>query len=174
MSQLHLITGGQRSGKSRYAQSLAETRSAQPIYLATAQWDNEPDFTARIRRHQFDRGDNWQTVEMDSQLSECQFAAGSLVLVDCVTLWLSRLFFADSADGEDASQLLQQAKADWQALEAQPITILAVTNEIGLGVIPADKLSRRFVDLQGWTNQWLAARASQVTFMVSGLPLQLK
>ncbi len=166
---LYYITGGQRSGKSRYAQNLALTLSPHPIYLATSRvWDDE--HRRRIEQHQTDRGAEWKTIEEETCLSKHNFN-GEVVLLDCITLWLTNLF---SDAGYNAEKALDIAKQDFDELLKQNFTLIAISNEIGMGVIPDSTSVRQFVDLQGWVNQYVAKRADKVTLMVSGLPVVVK
>lgn len=164
-----LITGGQRSGKSRYAQQLALEGASRPVYLATSRvWDDE--HAARIRRHRADRNARWETIEEEKNLSAHDLT-GRTVVVDCVTLWCTN-FFSD-AEG-DAERALAEIKAEFDLLVAQRADWIFVTNEVGLGGTSENALQRRFNDLQGWMNQYIAARADRVVLMVAGIPLTVK
>lgn len=164
-----VITGGQRSGKSSYAQKLALSLSSNPVYLATSRiWDEE--YRARIVRHQADRGPEWTNLEEEKFLSKHNLA-GRVVLVDCVTLWATNFFFDNKAD---VALSLSQLKTEFEKLTSQDATFIFVTNEIGLGGISADELQRKFTDLQGWFNQHIAGIAGKVILMTSGIPLVLK
>lgn len=164
-----VITGGQRSGKSSYAQKLALSLSSNPVYLATSRvWDEE--HRARIVRHQADRGPEWTNLEEERFLSKHNLA-GRVVLVDCVTLWATNFFFDNKAD---VALSLSQLKTEFEKLTSQDATFIFVTNEIGLGGISADELQRKFTDLQGWFNQHIAGIAGKVILMTSGIPLVLK
>lgn len=164
-----VITGGQRSGKSSYAQKLALSLSSNPVYLATSRvWDEE--HRARIVRHQADRGQEWTNLEEEKFLSKHNLA-GRVVLVDCVTLWATNFFFDNKAD---VALSLSQLKTEFEKLTSQDATYIFVTNEIGLGGISADELQRKFTDLQGWFNQHIAGIAGKVILMTSGIPLVLK
>ncbi len=164
-----LITGGQRSGKSRYAQQLALERSANPVYLATSRpWDEE--HLQRILRHQADRSEAWSTVEEPKELSRHDFT-GRTVVVDCVTLWCTN-FFSDT--GGDVQHCLDLLQAEFDRLAAQKADLIFVTNEVGLGGTSENALQRRFNDLQGWMNQYIAARADRVVLMVAGIPVPIK
>ncbi len=164
-----VITGGQRSGKSSYAQKLALSLSSNPVYLATSRvWDEE--HRARIVRHQADRGPEWTNLEEEKFLSKHNLA-GRVVLVDCVTLWATNFFFDNKAD---VPLSLSQLKTEFEKLTSQNATFIFVTNEIGLGGISADELQRKFTDLQGWFNQHIAGIAGKVILMTSGIPLVLK
>ncbi len=169
MAKITFITGGQRSGKSSYAQRLAEKNSNSPIYLATARiWDD--DFRLRVERHQSDRGENWQTVEEELQLHKHNFS-GKTVLLDCITLWLTNIFY-DSKNDVDKS--LKIAKNVWDNFIQQDFTLIVVSNEIGMGVHPINEVARKFADLQGWMNQYIAENADSVQLMVSGIPVKIK
>lgn len=170
MKEIIFITGGQRSGKSRYAQSLAENLSANPIYLATARrWDE--DFEKRIARHRQDRGSQWRTIEEEKELSKLKLE-GQTVLLDCITLWLTNIYH-DCEYNLDESLAL--AKKEWNSfIEQEDVTLLVVSNEIGMCLHAPDEASRHFTDLQGWMNQHIASLASHVYVMISGMPLQLK
>jgi adenosylcobinamide kinase/adenosylcobinamide-phosphate guanylyltransferase len=169
MSKVIFITGGQRSGKSRYAQQLAESLSKHPVYLATSRvWDDE--FRARIKRHQNDRGDHWQNFEEEKHLGKVKLE-GRVVLLDCITLWLTNIFF-DNQYQVDIS--LDDAKREWQQFVSQDFTLVVVSNELGMGVIAENEASRKFTDLQGWMNQHIAAMAGEVYLMVSGIPVKIK
>ena len=164
-----VITGGQRSGKSSYAQKLALSLSSNPVYLATSRvWDEE--LRARIIRHQADRGPEWTNLEEEKFLSKLNLA-GRVVLVDCVTLWATNFFFDNKAD---VALSLSQLKTEFEKLTSQDATFIFVTNEIGLGGVSADELQRKFTDLQGWFNQHIAGIAGKVILMTSGIPLVLK
>lgn len=169
MAEIIFITGGQRSGKSRFAQQLAEQKSANPIYLATARaWD--ADFKERIKRHQADRGNQWTTIEEEKHISELDLH-GKTVLLDCITLWLTNIFHDNEYRIEEA---LTQAKEEWTRFIQQDFTLIVVSNEIGMGVIPEHESARKFADLQGWMNQYIASLANTVYLMVSGIPIKIK
>ena len=169
MQNIILITGGQRSGKSSYAQLLAEVASDHPIYLATSRhWD--ADFTQRIKRHQADRGPQWETIEEEKLLSKVNIQNRTIV-IDCITLWLTN-FFHDT--NYNTSEALNQAKLEWDAFMLNKNHIIVVTNELGMGIHAADEVSRKFTDLQGWMNQYIASKADEVILMVSGIPVIIK
>ena len=166
---LHLITGGARSGKSRYAQQLARQWSETPIYVATARvWDE--DFAERVSHHRQDRGPEWTVFEEQRHVSELPLA-NQVVMIDCVTLWLTN-FFLDTK--QDIPQSLTLFKQEIDALLLMPGRFIVVTNELGMGVHAETAVGRAFTDLQGWANQYVAQQADAVTLMVSGLPLAVK
>ena len=169
MSYIHLITGGERSGKSTYAESEALRLSGQPVYLATARvWDEE--FRQRILRHQERRGPEWTNIEEDIRPSRHDFT-GRVVLIDCITLWATNYFFDMQ---QDVDQALEALKKEFDTLVQQDATFIFVTNELGMGGMSESRTQRLFTQLQGWMNQYVAARADRVTLMVSGLPLTVK
>lgn len=169
MSYIHLITGGERSGKSTYAESEALRLSGQPVYLATARvWDEE--FRQRILRHQERRGPEWTNIEEDIRPSKHDFT-GRVVLIDCITLWATNYFFDMQ---QDVDQALEALKKEFDTLVQQDAIFIFVTNELGMGGMSESRTQRLFTQLQGWMNQHVAARADRVTLMVSGLPLTVK
>lgn len=167
---IYLITGGERSGKSSYAQNLALQLSDSPIYVATARkWDE--DFQFRIERHQKDRDQRWINIEKEKYLSEIDFAE-KVALIDCVTLWLTNFFIDTNYDVEIS---LEEAKKEFEAIAKHPNSnLIIVTNEIGMGVHAETHIGRKFTELQGWMNQFLASKADQVVLMVSGIPVKIK
>ena len=170
MSKIILITGGQRSGKSRYAEELALSLADNPVYVATAHvWDEE--FRERVRRHQERRGPQWTNIEEEKFLSRHDLT-GRVAVIDCVTLWLTNFFFENQ--NHDTQQVLDMVKAEFDRFTAQDATFIFVTNEIGSGGVSVDAVQRRFTDLQGWMNQHIASRADEVILMVSGIPVTVK
>ncbi len=167
---IYLITGGERSGKSSYAQNLALKLSDTPIYVATARkWDD--DFQNRIDRHQQERDERWTNIEKEKHLSEIDFS-GKVALIDCVTLWLTN-FFVDTK--YDVALSLEEAKKEFLTIANQEnATLIIVTNEIGMGVHAETHIGRKFTELQGWMNQFLASNADEVVLMVSGIPVKIK
>ena len=164
-----LILGGARSGKSRHAQTLALARSSAPIYLATSRrWDD--DHAARIARHKAERDARWTTLEEETRISRFDLR-DRVVVVDCLTLWLTNLFMDAEYDSEAA---LMTAEGEIDALMKQPCEWLFVSNEIGLGVHAETPIGRKFCDIQGLLNQHVAARVDAVTLMVAGIPLRVK
>ena len=174
MSKFILITGGQRSGKSSYAEELALQMSDHPVYIATARVCDE-EFADRVARHQARRGPQWTNIEEEKFLSQHDLT-GRVVLVDCVTLWCTNFMFNAVKENElpDISRVLEEVKAEFDRLISQDATFIFVTNEIGSGGVSTNALQRRFTDLQGWMNQYVAARADTVVLMVSGIPVTIK
>lgn len=169
MKRIILITGGARSGKSTYAEKLALSLSPNPVYLATARiWDEE--FRKRVIHHQERRGPEWTNIEEEKELSRHQLE-GRIILIDCITLWCTNFFFDLKSDTDRA---LATAKAEFDRFTVQDATFIFVTNEIGLGGTSDNEIQRKFTDMQGWMNQYIAARADEVFLMVSGIPVKIK
>ena len=169
MKRIILITGGQRSGKSQKAEALALSLSDRPVYLATARiWDEE--FRERVRRHQERRGPQWTNIEEEMYLSRHNLS-GRVIVIDCVTLWLTNFFFTLNSDRD---KVLEMAKKEFDAFTRQDATYIFVTNEIGLGGVSDNALQRRFTDVQGWMNQYIATKADEVILMVSGIEVRIK
>lgn len=171
MSRIILITGGQRSGKSNYAEEMALSLSDTPVYMATAHiWDDE--FRQRVRIHQQRRGPQWTNIEEEKSLSSHD-VSGRVVLVDCLTLWTTNFFF-EAGDGADVDVVLEAIKTEFDRFVIQDATFIFVTNEIGLGGTSSNAVQRRFTDLLGWLNQYVASKADEVILMVSGIPVKIK
>jgi adenosylcobinamide kinase/adenosylcobinamide-phosphate guanylyltransferase len=169
MRKIILITGGQRSGKSTKAEELALSLSPNPVYMATAHiWDEE--FRERVRKHQERRGPQWTNIEEETQLS-LHDMTGRVIVIDCVTLWLTNFFFANNSDVDKSLEL---AKAEFDKFTEPDATYIFVTNEIGLGGVSENAIQRKFTDLEGWMNQYIASKAGVVILMVSGIPIKIK
>jgi adenosylcobinamide kinase/adenosylcobinamide-phosphate guanylyltransferase len=169
MPKLIFITGGARSGKSRYAQELALQYSDHPVYVATARvWDDE--FRERIDRHRQERDQRWTSMEEEKQISRLPLD-GQVAVIDCVTLWITN-FFSDLRYDIDAC--LAACRQEIDALALRDAVLIVISNEIGMGMHADTPTGRKFADLQGWVNQYIAAKADQAIFMVSGIPLMLK
>lgn len=167
---IHLVTGGQRSGKSGYSEKLALGLAQNPLYLATSRiWDE--DFADRVKRHQDGRGERWENVEEEIHLSKVN-VAGKVVVIDCITLWMTNIFF----DNNEASldEILEIAKEEFDKFTQQEATYIFISNEIGMGGHATNEVGRKFTDLQGWINQYVAQKADKVTLMVAGIPLEVK
>ena len=164
-----LVLGGSRSGKSAYAQRLAEAHGPERLYLATAARGDE-EMAARIARHRADRGRGWTTLEEPIEIAAtllAQARAGRVVVVDCLTLWLSNLMRAGRDPG-----LALTALADAMGRLTGPAIL--VSNEVGMGIVPDHKLGREFRDWQGRANREIGAACDVVIFVAAGFPLQLK
>jgi adenosylcobinamide kinase/adenosylcobinamide-phosphate guanylyltransferase len=177
MKRIILITGGQRSGKSSKAEELALSLSDHPVYMATAHiWDEE--FSERVRRHQERRGPQWTNIEEEMTLSKHD-VTGRVVVIDCVTLWLTNILYSEElrVKSEEFATLhssLNLAKAEFDKFTETDATYIFVTNEIGSGGVSDNALQRKFTDLQGWMNQYIASKADEVILMVAGIAVKIK
>ena len=175
MGKIILITGGQRSGKSAYAEKLALSLSNNPVYLATAHiWDEE--FRQRVKKHQERRGEQWTNIEEEKYLSKHDIT-GKVAVIDCITLWCTNFFFKQGApewEQPTVDQALKEITEEFDRFTQQEATFIFVTNEIGSGGVSPDPIQRRFTDLEGWMNQHAAAKANEVVLMVSGIPVKIK
>ena len=169
MAKIIFITGGTRSGKSSFACKLAEEKSTKPVYLATARiWDD--DFKERVKHHQDDRGGNWHTIEEEKNIDKL-IIEGKTVVLDCITLWLTNIFH-DNEYNLDKS--LAEAKKIWDNFIRQDFELIAVSNELGLSIHPENKIARKFTDLQGFMNQYIALCSTHTYLIVSGIPIKIK
>jgi adenosylcobinamide kinase / adenosylcobinamide-phosphate guanylyltransferase len=168
-ARIVLVLGGARSGKSRHAEKLARESGLDRIYIATAQ-AGDAEMADRISGHRDRRGAGWTTVEAPLALAQTvavHALPGNAVLVDCLTLWLSNLLFADGDPAAEVERLVETLG------RARGMVIL-VSNEVGLGIVPDNALARRFRDAAGLANQRVAEVAGEVVFVAAGLPLVLK
>jgi len=168
-----LVLGGVRSGKSRYAQQIAE-RAERVTFVATAERRDDAEMHAKIERHRADRPEHWTTIEEPLQLAQAIHQAGQnseVILIDCLTLFASNLL---EACGNNPTQLQTHTDELCATLRTPPCSIVLVSNEVGSGVVPAYELGRQFRDLVGEINQRVASISDTVLFMVAGLPLLLK
>jgi adenosylcobinamide kinase/adenosylcobinamide-phosphate guanylyltransferase len=165
------ITGGCRSGKSRYALEFANRHFSEKCYLATAEPLDE-EMARRVENHRKARGPEWRTLEEPIEIVDrIRHGTGTgVILLDCITLWLSNLLLR----GDDDQRIMEELDRFIEALRESPGSFIIVSNEVGMGIVPADPLSRRFRDLSGTANQRIARQANTVIFMASGLPLFLK
>lgn len=166
--RLTFVLGGARSGKSRHAEALIESRPAPWTYIATAQ-PLDDEMRARIAVHRDRRDGRWSTVDAPRELVAALEAvpAGAPVLIDCLTLWLSNTMLAGHDVASECRRLvdvLSRPRGPW----------VAVANEVGLGIVPDNALARRFRDEAGRLNQQVAAIADEVSLLVAGLPMRVK
>ncbi|MEM0899027.1 MAG: bifunctional adenosylcobinamide kinase/adenosylcobinamide-phosphate guanylyltransferase [Pseudomonadota bacterium] len=164
-----LVLGGARSGKSAFAENLAASSRLSPIYIATAQVF-EAEMRSRVDQHIKRRGNNWETVEEPDDLEGALLKnakPGRVVLVDCLTLWITNLMMSD-ADVADRSDRLVEVCSKIKS------PIVLVSNEVGMGIVPDNKMARDFRDHAGHLHQRLATVARQVYLVSAGLPLTLK
>jgi adenosylcobinamide kinase / adenosylcobinamide-phosphate guanylyltransferase len=167
-----LVTGGVRSGKSRYAQDLA-MRGRQVAFIATAE-GRDDDMKRRIARHQEERPANWKTVEAPVALPEAIARCGTefdTILVDCLTMWTSNLLESEGGSGE---KILAQADRLVEVVRKAEATVIFVTNEVGGGIVPDNDMARFYRDMLGFINQRMAAVADEVVLLVAGCPLFAK
>lgn len=180
-----LVFGGARSGKSALAEQLAQRAAeagAQVIYVATAA-AGDSEMQSRILHHQQRRPAHWQTLEEPLALGaliQKHSRPDTVMLIDCLTVWLSNLLFSEQRDFPDVgpieppSTFVQQRQQLLHALEQAAGEVILVSNEVGMGIVPAGAVSRWFVDEAGRLNQAVAARCDQVIWVAAGLPLYLK
>jgi adenosylcobinamide kinase/adenosylcobinamide-phosphate guanylyltransferase len=172
MLECHLILGGARSGKSRFAEQTAhalyrQTRGATLVYLATATAEDS-EMESRIAHHQQRRGEEWQLIEEPLDIANVidRASDGTTILIDCLTLWLSNCLHRECWP--------QRRDEFLQALNTTKANVILVSNEVGSGIVPMGELSRQFVDESGWLHQQIAKQASDVTLVVAGLKMSLK
>lgn len=170
-SKLTFIIGGARSGKTAFALSLASEAKGKKVYLATAEALDE-EMRLRIQRHREERGGDWLTVEEPQgvalAISSLAGQDAKVILIDCLTLWLSnRILHPDNVILDEAASLIR-------AITTSGCEVIAISNEVGWGIVPENGLARRFRDLAGGVNQMFASAASSVYFVAAGIPLKLK
>lgn len=169
-----LILGGARSGKSRYALKLAESNWRRPLYVATAE-ASDLEMQERIAAHKKARGKRWTCVEEPREIARLiqradkLYPARDVFLIDCLTLWLNNVLL-----NEDLKSFERRRGALLKAVRASKKSLIMVSNEVGLGIVPESGSVRQFRDLAGWLNQDLAAIADTVVFIAAGLPVVLK
>ncbi len=173
MKKIVLIIGGCRSGKSRYALALAsQVADKNNIFIATLV-PGDDEMKARVQSHQKERDRHWKTFEAPIRLPEAvndHGLKGNVVVVDCLTLWLSNLLL----ESDDPKSVEDQINALIHALETAQCSIFLVSNEVGTGIVPENRLARLFRDLAGFANQKVAACADSVVWMVAGIPVLVK
>jgi adenosylcobinamide kinase/adenosylcobinamide-phosphate guanylyltransferase len=176
---LTFVLGGARSGKSRHAEQLAQTRAVEQslavTYIATARRTGDAEFAARIAQHQARRPAQWRLIEADLDLAHAVDEADdgrTCILLDCLTLWLANVVCP--ADEAPAGDMAARAQALETALCRARGPVIVVSNEIGMGVVPMGAMTRQYVDELGRLNQRIAALAREVTLMVAGLPMTVK
>ncbi len=174
---IHLIIGGARSGKSKYAEKQATLICSNPspekniIYIATATIEDN-EMAQRIKHHQQHRPKDWQVIEEPfnlSQILQKHVTSQQTIIIECMTLWLTNWLCH-----KDIKQWQAEKQAFIEILKNSHANIFIVSNEVGSGIIPMGQLNRDFVDQSGWLNQSLSKIADQVTLVVAGCPLELK
>lgn len=166
-----MVTGGQRSGKSVFAEKMASDMSENPTYLATARIFDE-EMRERVRIHQERRRkSHWRNIEAPLSIEALTFSEDEVVLVDCLTLWATNWLFDKNGNVDEASVEL---KHQIELLREAVTTAIIVTNEIGLGGVSPNALQRKFADLQGIINQYVSSIADEVYMVISGIPVKIK
>lgn len=172
MRETVLIIGGCRSGKSGHALHLADPLNGQKIFIATC-LPQDPEMEQRVLHHQKQRNPNWKTLEVPLLLSESireNSRRGHVILVDCLTLWISNLLLENN-DPENIDLHIQKLI---QSLEKTECPVILVSNEVGTGIVPENRLARLFRDVAGFANQKIAACVDRVIWMVAGIPVEIK
>lgn len=170
--KIYFITGGARSGKSAFAEKIAGGLAGKRAYIATAQ-ALDPEMVSRIERHRKRRGDAWDTYEEPLAVAELVRKLSSryrVLLLDCLTLWLSNVI----ARSDDDARIAQQVAELTSSISAFEGVLLIVSNEVGLGIVPDNPLARRFRDLAGFLNQRVAAIADEAYLLTAGIPMKIK
>ena len=186
MGRLILVLGGARSGKSRFAQQLAQACSDEEhrsvVYVATAEAGDE-HMRQRIERHRRGRPSGWETVEAPQNVAAAVEATGdsaAAIIVDCLTLWISNLLLAGGEEFNEAQAasreeaILDEVATLIRAAGKANARVIVVSNEVGMGIVPLTSLGRIFRDIAGWANQALAQAADEVYVMWAGLPQRIK
>jgi len=166
-----LIIGGVRSGKSRYAESLLSKTRLEVVYIATAKADDD-EMVKRIAAHKAQRPSHWQLIEEPYALAKVlaeNDSPNKIFLIECLTLWITQLLCL-----EDETRMHQELDDLLAILPTLKASLIFVSNEVGLGIIPLDKISRLYVDIAGRFNQQIAAQVEEVIFIVAGIPQQIK
>lgn len=177
-SELIFILGGARSGKSGFALKLAESIKGKRLYIATAE-ALDYEMAKRIKKHKKERGNNWSTIEEPINISDVikKNKGCDVILLDCLTLWVSNLMHREArskGQGARGGRTLQKITDLISACKKAKVSIIIVSNEVGLGIVPDNPLARQFRDIAGFANQKIADAAGEVYFMVSGIPLKIK
>lgn len=179
MAKIILITGGARSGKSSYALERAEALSTRRLFVATCP-KIDAEMSERVARHQEERqGRGWVTLEKETRLADVflqQSEEVEVVLIDCITLWVNNILFTDVSQGQTVDDRYIGALCrEWlDATSCFAGTIICVTNEVGLGIVPDNALARRYRDLVGTCNQLIGKQADEVVLVSCGIPLTIK
>ena len=177
MAKIILITGGARSGKSSYALELAESISTKRLFVATCP-NVDREISERVRRHQEERrGRGWNTIEEETDLASLfskETKDVDVMLIDCITLWVNNILFRDKDHEVDDHRIAVLCRQWLETAEEFAGTVICVTNEVGLGIVPDNALARRYRDLVGTCNQLIGRIAGEVILVSCGIPLFLK
>lgn len=171
---LIFITGGRRSGKSAYALDLGEKLGEERLFIATGE-PIDDEMTDRIEKHRLERGDRWDSIEEPFHVDEVIDGAASydVILLDCMTIWLSKVAYRDDRLATE-EEVITAVKALAAACREAPATVIAVSNEVGMGIIPDNPAARNFADLSGHMNRIMAKAADEVILCVAGIPVNIK
>ena len=173
MNKTVFVLGGCRSGKSSYALEMAQTASENnTVFIATC-IPHDDEMKSRVARHRKERGPDWQTVEAPVNLPQAidrLNGKAGIILVDCLTLWISNLMM----ENQDAEFVLDSVQRLTRSVKAAVCPVILVSNEVGAGIVPENKLARLYRDLVGSTNQAVAACVDQVVWVVAGIPVTIK
>lgn len=167
-----LVLGGCRSGKSSHALQLAEGMGSRRVFVATCV-PHDDEMKARVDRHRRERSDAWNTLEIPVNLAEAirtHSQATDVMLVDCLTLWLNNLLMQT----QDTQQIRQRIDDLAEAVKTAPHAVVIVSNEVGAGIVPENRLARLYRDLAGWANQAIAAACGCVVWTIAGIPVTIK
>ncbi len=173
MGETVLVLGGCRSGKSSHALELAESyKGASNIFIATCvPYDNE--MQKRVDAHKEERDDTWRSIEEPAAIAgviDRESGGADVILLDCLTLWVTNMLMAEKEDEE----IFEAVKVLGESLRASACPVIVVSNEVGAGIVPENKLARRFRDLAGFSNQKIAAVVDKVVWTVAGIPVTVK
>jgi adenosylcobinamide kinase/adenosylcobinamide-phosphate guanylyltransferase len=172
-SRVTFVFGGARSGKSRFSQKLGESFPGKKLFIATAQ-PLDDEMRKRIEGHRASRGKKWETVEEPLEISKAIREGGNeygLILIDCLTIWISNLL--EGLDG-DEEKILEEVRKLEEAIKESDVRFIIVSNEVGMGIVPDNKMARQFRELLGMVNQRMAELSDRVILMASGVPMVLK
>lgn len=168
-----LVLGGCRSGKSRYAEELAQNKHQRKCYVATLRATDDLEMQKRVALHRQMRGTGWQTIEEPIEIKEVLKAhqyENDVFVVDCITMWITNMVCNNLAD----ESIEEEVRTLVNAFDEIQASVIFVANEVGLGIVPESSMGRRFRDLAGWTNQQLSQACDKVVFVAAGLPMVLK
>jgi adenosylcobinamide kinase/adenosylcobinamide-phosphate guanylyltransferase len=167
-----LVLGGCRSGKSGHALQMAESMGPRRVFVATCV-PHDDEMQARVDRHRRERSATWRTLEIPVNLADAVRAhspAADVMLVDCLTLWLNNLLMQN----QDINRIRRRIDDLAQAVKTAPRAVILVSNEVGAGIVPENRLARLYRDLAGWTNQAVAAACDRVVWTIAGIPVTIK
>jgi len=166
-----LILGGAKSGKSTYALKLAQVIDKNKIYIATAQGLDD-EMEQRIKKHRLDRKNSWKTIEEPTDLEKTlsKLTKNSIILIDCLTLWISNLMM----DGLRQADIIKKVKSLLKTIKQRGLSVIFVSNEVGLGIVPDNAMAREFRDIQGVVNQLVAKSSDEVYNLIAGIPGRIK